>query len=545
MGRSPSNHCGVTLLPKLSGDTPSTPPTLDAFGSKAAKLGALLGQGAAARVLLVGSLPLAWVEDFQSHFAGAVHVRSSRQLETALESDRQYDLIVYMALLDSPTRLTSHTLSALRRSLTLGGSLFALVENRFGARALMRDPTLLWARGRTSPVGFRRKLGRAGFERIREFLPLPSLSNVEEFVVSNSGAVALPSHATRIEGLLNRAGVLSLTHDSGAFIASGENGGSYSILRDLGDHLTTPGKRVERLELERFDLRDRGALILLVKGTAAGDGFVCRVTTDAVTDRAVRRNRQWIERIADTPGISQEIKAVVPKSLGVFRPGGGTAYTESRIPGSIAWKLAGSKRLEPTLFKGVYAFAAALSRDTVRQMRVDEALLAQLLDPSVPQTVDDSVAAPYEQLRHHLRARMLGEQRLVVLAHGDFGYGNAIADPRTGALCGIIDWDQGREDLAGVDLVNFLIQRERSRRVYALPDAFEETSSRIIRDGFKRFDERIEYEERFPLGPEKRAELFGWAALRFAQRGMTYPSLFVGAREETRAILEWACAILK
>jgi hypothetical protein len=138
-----------------------------------------------------------------------------------------------------------------------------------------------------------------------------------------------------------------------------------------------------------------------------------------------------------------------------------------------------------------------------------------------------------------------GRNRTLVWAHGDLGYGNAIADPETAHVQGIIDWDQGREDLAGIDLLNFLIQRDRARRLSSAVGAFGEIGAEFISGGFGGCDARIVYENDFPVGPEERRELLGCAALRFAQRYMTYPSLVAGARDETRAILEYACGILE
>ena len=516
---------------------------MNALGNKAAKLGALLGHDASASVLLIGSLPTGWDSDFQSHFYRLVLARSASELEAVVQTDGNYDLIVWARPEFSPSIRGS--LTRLRRALTPTGSLFALVDNRLGVRRLLRDPARILATGTNTLTGFRRGLHRAGFERIREFLPLPDVSHVEEFVRSDAGPFALRSNAPATERLLNRVGLLPIVHDGGAYIASSESGGPEPFLRELRGHLTGSGKGLDQLEIERFDLRERGALIALLRGSPSGERFVCRVTTDTMADRIVRRNTEWAERLRCAATLSHEIKRAIPESVGVFPLRGGTAYVETHISGTVAWKLARSRRMEPTLYSELYAFITRFNRDTAKSLRFDSALLTQLLEPVVPLDVNEGLAVPYEALRDLLRKRIHDRERLIVWAHGDFGYGNAIVDPRTGALRGVIDWDQAREDLAGVDLVHFLVQRERGRREYSLLGALEDVAHRVIRDGLHGFDGRMNYEKELTLAPELRSEVLALVALRFAQRDMVYSSLLATPPENTRAILEWGTSILR
>lgn len=496
-------------------------------------------------MLFIGTRTTTWEADILSYFPAVVIVRSAVEFDAAMRTDRKYDLIVWTSPPTSSVKPLSHSLLRLRSALKPAGSLFALIENRLDAKAILKNPRHALNPGRNSINGFRRTLVRAGFQRVQEFLPFPNLPDVEEFVNSDSSRLALPGYASRLEKLLNHWGLLPYVHTGAAFIASAPDAGSVPIVTALRSHLskTTVGDRI--FDLQRFDLRDRGSLLLFLQSVGTGESFVCRVATDPATDRIVKRNVEWTNRITTAGSISDAIKRAVPVPLGSFRVGDCTAYMETCIPGTIAWKLAASEAVEPVLFDGMLKFILALSRDTARTAQLDEPELERLLDPPFPQRVEDSLASGYELLRDRLRLRVSGRNRTVVWAHGDLGYGNAIADPETAHIHGIIDWDQGREDLAGIDLLNFLIQRDRARRLSSTIGAFWGIGSEFTSMGFSGCDARIAYENDFPVSPEERRELLGWAALRFAQRSMTYPALLAGARDETRAILEYACGILE
>ncbi len=495
-------------------------------------------------MLFIGTRTTTWEADILSYFPAVVIVRSAVEFDAAMRTDSKYDLIVWTSPPTASIKPLSNSLRRLRSVLTPAGSLFALIENRLDAKAILKNPNHALKPGRNSINGFRRTLVRAGFQRVQEFLPFPNLPDVEEFVNSDSSRLALPGYASRLERLMNHWGLLPYVHTGAAFIASAPGAGSEPIVTAIRGYLSRDTVGDRKFDLQRFDLRDRGSLILFLKCVGTGESIVCRVTTDPATDRIVKRNVEWTSRIT-TANISDWVKRAVPAPLGSFRIGDCTAYLETCISGTIAWKLAGSEALEPVLFDGMLRFISTLGKDTARTAQMDDVERECLLDPPFAQRVEESLASWYEALRDRLRLRVSGRNRTLVWAHGDLGYGNAIADPETAHVHGIIDWDQGREDLAGVDLLNFLIQRDRARRLSSAIGAFGEIGAAFISSGFSGCDARIAYENDFRPGPEERRELLGWAALRFAQRYMTYPSLVAGARDETRAILEYACGILE
>jgi aminoglycoside phosphotransferase (APT) family kinase protein len=133
-----------------------------------------------------------------------------------------------------------------------------------------------------------------------------------------------------------------------------------------------------------------------------------------------------------------------------------------------------------------------------------------------------------------LEARLLGREQLLAWAHGDFGYGNALVNPATGELTGVIDWDTAREDeLAGVDLVNFLTQRHRMEHGVPLSGALEAVGDRVLRAEFE------------AVPPEAAREVLVVTFLRFFQRSARYPRVFAREHADLRRAAGWCERVLR
>ena len=540
----PSWFLGVSIKPAAA-DIPVTSPR-DAFGHKAPKLAALLGLSSAASVLVIGHDWRDWQDDLEGYFPTTVRPRSVIELESILSSGSVYDLILLSFRHGLGSSIsTPQLLEHLRNRLSPGGSLFFVAENRVALGRIARNPLSVLASGRTTSPSCRFRLWRAGFERVEEFLPLPRLWTAEEFVSSRYGEAALPADTPAIEVGLNRIGLLSILHDGCAYIASSRNAGTSAVLQRIATQLAPEAENEQSLVLERFDLRDRGALVLMVRSTAAGRRIVCRITTGEEIDRSVRLNAEWTARVRESPSVSAAVKQLIPTPLGSFSMRAGAGYIEELIPGTIAWKLARNSRLDFALQKAMGDFIYRFNRDTAVTVRVDEIVFAGLMKSAHVLSMDQETLRLVADLEHRLRNRMLSTDRWLVWAHGDFGYGNAIADSKTAALRGIIDWDQGRVDLAGVDLLNLLLFREPGRGNSPLVTSFQSIADRVVAHGFRGLDARLDYEDTFPLGEQGRLDVLAFVALRITQRAAIYPALFASSRAENHSILRWACEALR
>ena len=528
------------IQPASLHESESSSASQDAFGSKATKLCALFGLDEGARVLLIGDGAPDWKDDLDTFFSHLDCASTSESVTAVLAADKTYDLIVWTPGLDGSA--FSPWVRPLRRVLTPSGSAFILAENRFAVRYWKRDTSRMLSPLRNAVSTYTRKLDRAGFERIRCFLPVPGLATAEQFVSLKSGGIDLSIDASLLERAANKSGLLWTIHDGVAYVVSGPQGGELGLVKEIEQQLRDAGHRFSKpLQLERFDLRDRGSLILFIRsGTVR---LVCRIAIGQSVDLVIRRNDEWIRRIHENPQISDTIKAAVPRSLGTFDLKSGRAYVETLTPGVISWKLSQSVELERKLFAELASFITRLGFDTHTKTRLESSFVDGLLSFATTRAIDPYVAHECERLCERLRSRVTGIERNLAWNHGDFGYGNVIVS-NTAVLTGVIDWDQARQGIAGVDLVNFLVQRERSVKGKSLVDALEEVGNSIRHGGFSEFDARLRYDPIAGTSREEREELMAWATLRFAQRSMSYPALFAAEREQTRLSLQWACDFL-
>jgi hypothetical protein len=515
------------------------------FGKKAPKVAALMSQSSTARVLLLGADLNDWEGDFERYFRNLVHPRIARDLEGALSGREPFQLI--LASLEGIAGVSRDTMALLRRlrnAISRDGSLILLVENRLALARLARRGSRRTSHEKTTAGSCRRRVRRAGFVRVVEYLTQPRLSGAEEFVNVRYGDVVLPSDASAIETALNKIGLLPMFSEGWYDVCSGAEGGTAGLLAHIAARLNASSGLRESVVIERFDLRERGALVLLLHTTLAGRRFVCRITTDERSDRTVRRNAEWTERIHRSADISPEIKRCVPRPIDVFPFDHGTQYVEELIDGTIAWKLATRSHFEPVMLEAMCDFLLEFNRQTAVQVSIDETLFARLSTSPHAISMDHETEALTKALTQRLHRRTLGTVRQIVWSHGDFGYGNAIADPRTGNLLGIIDWDQAREDLAGVDLLNFLFLREQILGGAGLGEPLARIAGRIADNGLPSVGTGSGYEAEFPAVAHQRLELLGWVTLRVAQRAATYPALLARSREEVHSLLRWACDTL-
>lgn len=515
----------------------------DSFGQKAPKLDVLVGGSRGGRVLLIGVPLEEWCGDFSAHFNSVAFASTVADLDAALGTGAMYNMVVWDMGELAWGSLTKW-LHQVRAALVPDGTLIVFADNRLALRRLVRDPLRLVAQTVVTTVGLRAALRRTGFTRIDEYVPLPERRGAEEFVSRLYGDIELPSHAARVERALRFSGLLPIFHDGIVCIASGGSGGSQALLDQLARSLLPAADKSDGLQLERFDLRARGALVLMLRHRGAEERLVCRITTDEAVDRVVSRNAEWTSLIHNSDHVSAEVKQRVPRPRKVIDLGAATAYVEERIEGVVAWKLVRQRHLEPTLFNGTYRLLSKFNRDTAVLGPLDSRLLGQLLTPEDWPWVDQEVSGVLRRIQEVLCERLLDQNHVIVWGHGDFGYGNVIADPSGSAVKGIIDWDQGRIDLAGIDLLNFLVQRLRIVEGCTLQHALQHVAETAGSKGLKAADARIDYEAYFPTYAEHRLTSVAWSAMRFAERSIQYPGLFQRSRAEILQVLFWGLRLL-
>ena len=508
----------------------------DHFGGRASKLSALLELDESGAALSLGARWDDWAPDLGERFATVTRVRRAAEID-APGAALQLALVDGDELAALAPAARHAALAALMTRLDARGSLLLFSANRLAPRRIRRDPSWLLGRGVNGSRPVREMLARAGASRVEEFFPLPELWNAEE-IVADPSTIALPSHASWFDRLVLASGLFPLMHDGFVHIASRAGGGTRRLRERLGAAL---GADTDSVMLERFDLRSRGALVLMVRCAGASTRVVCRVATSAVTDDRIRRNATVTTRVREWPGVSPELARFLPQAIGTMALPSGTAYLESLVPGIVAWKLAQPGEVERRLLGATHDFTRELGRTTVRETVMTDDALGELLDASAP--LDPATDQRLAALQRALRARLAGRTAGIVLSHGDYGYGNVMAN-EDGTIAGVIDWDQGRDDLAGVDLVNFLVQRHSGMQATSPRHAFEALHGVLVRDGLSGVEPRLDYHVAVTRSFADPALVVAWSALRFVQRSAGYPALFDDFREEAHGLLEWATGLL-
>jgi aminoglycoside phosphotransferase (APT) family kinase protein len=505
------------------------------------KLVALLGLPVDAAALVVGDLA-GWqvelVHPLAPRMYGWHQLRELEELATG-----SLDLVVVRRQRGTSTRDFSRAIQMVSRALRSAGSMVVITDTRFGLRSHFRLPVPIVSPGSRDLKGYARILASHGLV-VHRFLPLPSLEEGEEFIRTTAPGIQLPTHAGRLLKVGAKLGKLEAIYGSGLLIGAAPGRGLDAFRLQLTRHLEGVAPDPNACEITRFDLRGRGSLIvMLTPAEGGGSGYLARVTTDADTTTRVRRNAEWTGRIHSNAALSS-VHRLIPRPAVDFvlhgTPIRASAFIENAIPGAIAWKLAGTPSRERVLFAGAAGFLRDLLAGSVSSVTMDEASLDALLDEPTTPWVDTATMDLLRELRSRVRERLTGKTVSTAIAHGDFGYGNLLANPRTGEITGVIDWDHARVDVAGTDLVNFLVQRARGKHQFTLPKAFEQLVDQMNKGAAQRVL-GIQLADLVPTRTQITAtDVTLCAALRMAERSTAYPALFQGSARTVRELLQIA-----
>lgn len=530
----------VQLAPASPPDAVPAPPALarTRAGGRGPALATLLGAPAHGRVLLVGPGLERWHRDLAAHFYLCCPVPSAAEAESALLPGA-WRLVVWAAA--EGEDVSPRTLARVHQALHPDGTLLLLAPNRFALRALARRPLAAMAGDARSAAGWRRALRAAGFAGVETYLPLPSLAEAEEYAAPGEGEVALRADAPWGRRAAAALCVYEALHEGYAFLASaGPQGGTRRLLRRLEEGLedALPGVR---LVPQRFDLRERGALVLLLRDGTSDARLASRVAAGDAA-RAAARNASWTARVAEDGRIAAWARERVPRPRASFPAGGGTAFIEDRVRGVVGWKVARVPRLRRAAAADLVRFALHLGEGTAQARRMEAGELLRLGGGDAPAPADGECARLLADLRAGLVEGMAGRERRTCLAHGDFGYGNALVQGATGRLNGVVDWDGAGEDLAGVDALNFAVQARRVEAGLSLPAALEDAGAAFVRGGFAAVG-APELARWLPLDGPARAELAAWTVLRMTVRAARHPHLFAADAATNAAALRWALVV--
>ncbi len=475
----------------ISTEDESVEHKVDTFSSIALKYEFVFGLSKASRILLLGPYFQSISQDLRRHFA-AVHFAASSSDVTMLAADNRYDLIGLDACSDWTERRVEELIITARSRLAHNGTLVVVATNRLSIDRLLaklRRRAVGTMHGLTL-AGYKNALAAVGLTGIAEFMVLPSLRTADEYVATTHGDIELPTYVSLLHKIVHRLRLYRYVHGDFLYIAREDAGGGLNEFSEqVGRQIASHGLTYGPLYLERFDLRDRGALILMLSDRAKRHRFVARVAASHVVNSVISKNTSFTDRIHSLGTLDARTKGLVPKTIATFEYRDCPVYVENRIPGVLVWKVGGDRRIEKRAYRQSYDFINAFNLATAREMTVDSVLFDDLVghDLSCIKSAMvglEGIGGIVNNIELQLRQYFTGRQVSTVWGHGDFGYGNILCDPSSGNIQGVIDWDTHvLNELPGVDFCNLVLQKSSRDFDGDVARALEEMSRTIERSG--------------------------------------------------------------
>lgn len=286
-----------------------------------------------------------------------------------------------------------------------------------------------------------------------------------------------------------------------------------------------------RFDLLSFQLRLRGAVVLLLR-TPDG-GRVVRLVPAGPLQPVVERNHHMLLELRERLAGSASLLSRIPEPLFAQHDGQLLLLGETLLPGTLAWKLSGPERTLIIRRHALEFLALVRSHGGSRSAPGPEVVNAQCAADLAGVAAADFVTP---KARHLLEGEIAGARNALAhveiaphVSHGDFGFGNILAD-ESGAVTGVIDWDTARlDDLPGADRVNLEIQLERT----AQRPAFDHAVRAVWEKGTAR--EALEG----PGGAPRVRALFGIGVCRYITRALRYPDVYRQEAAGFERALEW------
>jgi hypothetical protein len=436
---------------------------MDDFSDPSWKIAVLLGLSHGALVALSGDLAADWGASLQRHGYRTFAIKGQADLALAAGTCD--------AVLHFPARgaVYRSSLGALLGLLNERGQVLGLFRQRVslfrGVRAAWKN---LLAADSVLPMTCRRDLRRARVGASSFWIPLPNLDGMEELsCAEDPHEIAASLGAGEARGALFR-----FFCDGLGIYASRSRGGLDALLETLGARLMEQGIAAGELRIARFDLRARGALVLILTASALEYGLVCRFGYGQATKGQLQRHWDMQSAVRADLLRQSEVPGQIPRAIAQFDIGEYRCWIEERVVGTVSWRLPARARahVEAQLIGFLAGMARAAGEE--RLATADE-INAQMTIWSAQSSLESAeLAEALEASRMYLSDVLRTQPFRYGWVHGDFGYGNAIVSTPEADLCAIIDWETAsRSAPVGIDLFNFLIQRRLAENGSDLAEA--------------------------------------------------------------------------
>jgi hypothetical protein len=419
---------------------------MDEFSDPSWKITLLLRLPPGARVALHGELAAAW--------GPSLAARGYRPVLGMTGQAADCDAVLHF-----PGREDLHRppLRSLLGSLGDRGQFFGLFRRRLsifrGVRGALRN---LLGADAVLQYALEREL-RKGALDYSLWVPLPNLHDLEELAyAANTAEVAASLGRGAGKSRLFR----NFSDGFGVHASRKGGNGLTALCGVLQEKLRREGVTPGDLQVARFDLRARGALVLILPASALEYDLVCRFGYAGATRQQLQRH--WDRQGAVRADLQRDpaVAAYIPRGVAQFDLDEYRGWIEERVVGTVSWRLPVQlrKHVEQQLLHflaGVGGLASAPRTASAEDGDAQLNVWAEQHSWNSAQ-LEEPLAASRELLSRALQT----EPFHYGWAHGDFGFGNAIVAADTGDLRGIIDWETAsRAAPIGIDLFNLLLQR--------------------------------------------------------------------------------------
>lgn len=486
-----------------------------------------------ARILILGKALEAWAKYFrQSFFYPDINAIPAGQNDYAL-------ILYHSECAVSGRKLIKH-LSMLGKIAGENGILMIFAGNFYSPanlKKLIKDFSgENFNKPRLGYRGFCRAMMRAGLKDWQAFIPMPKLIRPGEMVKIGSQLLELPFNKHSLTRLSRNCDLFNVITEGYIFFSPAEKLENGQLLKKCTMHFSEPHSDFPRLlNLERIDIRDRGAMILFLSGQKSKHRIIARVVSDSRTREIVSRNKKFLNFLHGLKSLPPNLKKLLPLPLGDFESNGSSVFMEQMLPGILSWKVNKGK-LRNRIYLESVNFLLDLNRASRVKVEMTDALIDHLLlddlerieaCPGIIPLIKNELFKNFKKLRKD----MLGRQAVLAFSHGDYGYGNILVDSINGRITGVIDWDAGRHlEFAGVDFINLEIQRNRIEEKNGFYEAFSAVAKRVL--NLDSQSTLSGYRNEFGLEGDLSRIQLSVAFLRYIARSANYPEMFVAAQKD-------------
>ena len=363
----------------------------------------------------------------------------------------------------------------------------------------------------------------------QEFFSYQNIEKADEFIRDNSC------------GILKKK-FFNIAFKGEIFVLSSSKIENSELAKSIANFIqkSTNQRRIN-VNISKFSIRNRGALVLFIEDTISKKKFIARVVKNENEILIIRKNEKILHKLLYGNRIDDFLKKKLPRPIGNCEFKKTSIFIETAIDGTLAWKIS-DKKLKKNIHRKIEYFLFnfnILSRllRVITDNIIDKIFYDDILIISNCKSADPEFIKQLIIIIERLKKFFVGKKMYLVASHGDYGYGNILVDTEICEVNGVIDWDTGREyDIPGIDYINLKIQTYRIENKLGIYLSAKNVAIEIIKT--KSIDSYRFFEAEFGIKDELTRAVLICAMVRYITRSAQYELIFENEKQEFNYILE-------